>query len=116
MKKILIALCVLLVIGFICYLTVLDNHNSKYTATDENPDTSESYYSSNSNSTQYIQDSTKDWMKDIGEEAAKSDLHSDSDGGVYYCMGKGDTCPNKTYNAFDLYCSSCDSNNDNIED
>ncbi len=27
--------------------------------------------------------------------------------GPFYCMGKGNTCPNKTYCAYDLYCSSC---------
>lgn len=35
--------------------------------------------------------------------------------GVYWCMGKGDTCPNKTYSAYDFYCSSCDPDGDNIE-
>ena len=28
--------------------------------------------------------------------------------GPFYCMGKNDTCPNKTYCAYDFYCSSCD--------
>ena len=27
--------------------------------------------------------------------------------GPFYCMGKNDTCPNKTYCAYDLYCDSC---------
>ncbi len=40
---------------------------------------------------------------------------SSSSGGLYYCMGKNDTCPNKTNSPYDLYCSSCDPNNDNIE-
>ena len=58
-----------------------------------------------------IQTSTKDWMKDqaIGKD------YSYNDGGEYYCMGKNDTCPNKTKNAYDLYCSSCDPNGDNKE-
>ena len=33
----------------------------------------------------------------------------------YYCMGKNDTCKNKTYDPYDFYCSSCDPDNDNIE-
>lgn len=37
------------------------------------------------------------------------------DGGLYYCMGKNDTCPNKTKSAYDLYCHSCDPDGDNIE-
>ncbi len=36
--------------------------------------------------------------------------------GEYWCMGKNDTCKNKTYDPFDYYCSSCDRNNNNIED
>lgn len=35
--------------------------------------------------------------------------------GEYWCMGKGDTCQNKTYSAYDFYCSSCDPDGDNIE-
>ena len=27
-------------------------------------------------------------------------------GGEYWCMGKGDTCQNKTYSAYDFYCLS----------
>lgn len=34
----------------------------------------------------------------------------------YWCMGKNDTCQNKTNSAYDFYCSSCDRNNNNIED
>ena len=52
-----------------------------------------------------------DWMKD---QAAGKDYNYD-DGGSYYCMGKGDTCNNKTKNRYDLYCNSCDPNGDNIE-
>lgn len=28
--------------------------------------------------------------------------------GPFYCMGKNDTCPNKTGCAYDYYCDSCD--------
>lgn len=28
--------------------------------------------------------------------------------GPFYCMGKNNTCNNRTYCAYDLYCSACD--------
>lgn len=34
----------------------------------------------------------------------------------YWCMGRDDTCKNKTTDPWDLYCSVCDKNNNNIED
>lgn len=58
-----------------------------------------------------VKDDVDDWMKD----QAKGKSYGSDDGGTYYCMGKGDTCPNKTHNAYDLYCSSCDPDGDNIE-
>ena len=39
---------------------------------------------------------------------------SDSDDS-FYCMGKNDTCSNKTSSAYDLYCHSCDPDDNNIE-
>lgn len=41
------------------------------------------------------------------------DDESESEG--YYCMGKNDTCNNKTSSPYDLYCYSCDPDNNNIE-
>lgn len=35
--------------------------------------------------------------------------------GEYWCCGKGDTCRNKTYSPTDLYCHSCDPDDNNIE-
>lgn len=52
-----------------------------------------------------------DWMQDQAEDKD----YGSPDGGEYYCMGKNDTCQNRTYNAYDLYCDSCDPNGDNIE-
>ena len=72
---------------------------------------SSSSSSSASSSSGYTQDDVKDWMKD---QAVGKDYSYD-DGGEYYCMGKNDTCPNKTKNAYDLYCNSCDPDGDNIE-
>ncbi len=34
---------------------------------------------------------------------------------TYYCMGKNDTCNNKTSDPYDFYCHSCDPDNNNIE-
>lgn len=39
----------------------------------------------------------------------------DEDTEGFFCMGKGDTCTNKTYRATDLYCHSCDPDDNNIE-
>ena len=58
-----------------------------------------------------VKKDTDDWMK---EQADGKDYGS-NDGGSYYCMGKNDTCPNKTHNAYDLFCDSCDPDGDNIE-
>ena len=35
--------------------------------------------------------------------------------GEYWCMGKNDTCRNKTYDPNDLFCHSCDPDDNNIE-
>lgn len=35
--------------------------------------------------------------------------------GEYWCCGKNDTCKNKTYSPTDLYCHSCDPDDNNIE-
>lgn len=35
--------------------------------------------------------------------------------GEYWCMGKNDTCKNKTYDPYDYYCDSCDPDGDNVE-
>ena len=44
-----------------------------------------------------------------------SGYSSSADDGEYFCLGKNDTCPNKTHSPYDLYCSSCDPDGDNIE-
>lgn len=53
----------------------------------------------------------------IIQEAAKMVEESGiSIEGEFWCMGKNDTCENKTFEATDLFCNSCDSNKNNIED
>lgn len=48
------------------------------------------------------------------KSSSKSDYSSKSDE-EYYCMGKNDTCKNKTSDPYDLYCHSCDPDDNNIE-
>ena len=48
---------------------------------------------------------------DVEDNVSDDELSS----GEYWCMGKGDTCQNRTYSPYDLYCSACDPNEDNIE-
>ncbi len=46
---------------------------------------------------------------------SSSSSSASSSSGSYWCMGKHDTCQNKTYSAYDFYCNKCDPDNDNIE-
>lgn len=94
MKKIGLVLCALIVAVSIsaCDPDDKDNYGGNYNIQD-------------------FQEETKDWMKD---QADGKDYTTD-DGGEYYCMGKNDTCPNKTKNAYDLFCSACDPDGDNVE-
>ena len=115
-------------VGFIIILLVLiiyscvavfsnyyqtSSHSNSSDSTSYSSSSKSSYASSSSDSSSsgYAQDDVKDWMKD---QAVGKDYSYD-DGGEYYCMGKNDTCPNKTKNAYDLYCNSCDPDGDNIE-
>lgn len=55
---------------------------------------------------------------DYDDDTSDYDYDALDDGlasGTYWCMGKGDTCQNKTYSAYDFYCSACDPDGDNIE-
>ncbi len=94
MKKVGLFLCTLIVAVSICACSPKDKND----------------YDGNYN-THNLQEETKDWMKDQAED---KDYTTD-DGGEYYCMGKNDTCPNKTRNAYDLFCSACDPDGDNVE-
>ena len=47
---------------------------------------------------------------------SKSDSYSsDTSKEEYYCMGKHDTCNNKTSSPYDYYCHSCDPDDNNVE-
>ena len=48
-------------------------------------------------------------------DSSSSSSSSSSGTESYYCMGKHNTCPNKTYSPWDFYCSSCDPDGDNKE-
>lgn len=71
--------------------------------------------SSNYSSTSYNDDDYKQGVDNWMADQAEGKDYDYDDGGSYYCMGKGDTCSRKTNNAYDLYCSSCDPDGDNIE-
>ena len=55
------------------------------------------------------QDDTK---KVASADKADSDKSDDEE---FWCMGKNDTCQNKTSSAYDLYCNACDPDDNNIE-
>lgn len=55
-------------------------------------------------------------LEDSIKPSANSNSSYSSSEGEFWCMGKNDTCQNKTSDPLDLYCNSCDKNNDNIED
>lgn len=89
--------------------TTTTNYSSSYSKSSGYSKSSSS--SSYSKSSCYSKDDVNSWMKD--QAAGKN--YSYDDGGEYYCMGKNNTCRNKTKNAYDLYCNSCDPNGDNVE-
>ncbi len=62
-----------------------------------------------------LKDSSKP-STNLNSLPSNSNSSSSSSGGEYWCMGKNDTCKNKTSDPLDLFCSSCDKNNDNVED
>ncbi len=113
------------VLSFVAICLIILTLLSLVSCADDTKKKSSSTYSSSYNSDKKTDSSTKsdsssstnssssvnDWMKD---QAEGKDYSSD-DGGTYYCMGKNDTCPNKTKNAYDLYCDSCDPDGDNKE-
>lgn len=79
-----------------------------------NPTTYSQYYY-DSNNKKYDSDDYKNDMNDwYAGQAAGKDYDYD-DGGSYYCLGKNDTCNRKTSDPYDLYCSSCDPDGDNVE-
>lgn len=101
---VIIAVVAIAVISIIALAVSKNNSKNEYYYNYNNTKTySSQYYEGNSE--------VKDWMKD----QASGKNYDTNDGGEYYCMGKNDTCPNKTYNAYDLYCDSCDPDGDNVE-
>ncbi|MCM1132668.1 MAG: hypothetical protein NC340_04260 [Ruminococcus flavefaciens] len=53
--------------------------------------------------------------EDSGNDYSYGNTGYSQSGGEFYCMGKNDTCKNKTSDPFDFYCYSCDPDNNNIE-
>ncbi len=64
-----------------------------------------------------VDDATKSEYSDGSSEKSYSDSSNTKKESKeeYYCMGKGDTCKNKTSDPSDLYCYSCDPDGNNIE-
>ena len=114
MKKAGLVLGILAISFLIIIFPILSSDPSSNTGKsfDSQQTTTETYSDSKDNySIHNFQEKTKDWMQDQAED---KDYTTD-DGGEYYCMGKNDTCPNKTRNAYDLFCSACDPDGDNME-
>jgi hypothetical protein len=58
----------------------------------------------------------KSYLQDTQNENDNSNNSNNNlKDGEYYCMGKNDTCTNKTNDPYDLYCHSCDPDDNNIE-
>lgn len=49
------------------------------------------------------------------ETLQNSTSSNDNKSGEYWCMGKNDTCQNKTTSPDDFFCDECDPDGDNIE-
>lgn len=59
-----------------------------------------------------------DFVDDDDEESEDNydfDYGDEDNKDEFYCMGKNDTCPNKTNNAYDFYCDACDPDGNNVE-
>ncbi len=115
-NKIIRKISVILALGII--IGMLSSCTSLVQSTDEEENVENNYnsgyknnYDSAYDKDDDFQDDVHDWMKDYADG---KDYEYD-DGGSYYCMGKGDSCNNKTRNAYDLYCGSCDPDGDNVE-
>lgn len=79
---------------------------------------SSSAQSSSSSSTTSSKPSTSTGSSSSSSKSSSSSSSSSSKSNsseTYWCMGKGDTCQNKTYSPIDFYCNSCDPDNDNRE-
>lgn len=71
--------------------------------------------SDSSSSSKSDSSSSKSSSGSNAASAGKTANDDDLGAGEYYCMGKNDTCKNKTSSPTDLYCYSCDPDGNNIE-
>lgn len=93
-----------------------DSSSSSESASDsssssESASDSSSSSKSDSSSSSSSKSSSGSNAASVGKAANDDDLGA----GEYYCMGKNDTCKNKTSSPTDLYCYSCDPDGNNIE-
>lgn len=58
---------------------------------------------------------TKGSQQIYPQERESSSDSTSNNTGEYWCMGKNDTCQNKTTSPDDFFCDECDPNGDNIE-
>lgn len=61
----------------------------------------EKEYNELKNALEQLQQSQNSLNNSCGHQSCKEN-------GPFYCVGKNNTCPNKTYCAYDLYCDKCD--------
>lgn len=104
MKKL---ICAVLLAAVCCSFAACGNTQAEKSNSYQSKTTTSKKYESYQSNDSYA----GSWMKD----QAKGKNYGYDDGGSYYCMGKNDTCRNKTNNKYDLYCSSCDPDGDNVE-
>lgn len=93
--------------------------NISFCSCDEN-DKNSSSTSTKTTSTEDVTESaatkkSTDISANADESSSKSDYSSQKADESYYCMGKNDTCTNKTSDPYDFYCHSCDPDDNNIE-
>jgi len=103
-----------------------DNAEGSYTTA--NPSEEDYAPSENNETFDEVLERLKNSLTSSGSNSSSSSSHSSKSSshdssssssndstGEYYCMGKNDTCTNKTSSPYDLYCHSCDPDDNNIE-
>ena len=92
-KSICVILALTLLIGGVIIMSGCEESSDNYAS----DDTEKNNYSSSNKD--YA--SNKNYGSSCGHASCKTN-------GPFYCIGKNDTCPNKTGCAYDFYCDQCD--------
>ena len=93
-------------------LTACDENTSSKT---NNTTTTTTKATTNTTKNQSFNDAGNKSNSNPKSNSKSNNSNSSLSSGEYWCMGKGDTCKNKTSSPTDLYCYSCDPDNNNIE-